>query len=430
MINYLGIAKTIGGSKVKGLLAATAVLLAGCSSIEKGKLSSSRPSEAIEEVREFVEKGREGHIDLLAKKQFRLGEKKFEDAARSYNRGAPSDEILENLAVAKGLLLEAANVAASRTEKPERVVLDARTAALRSGLQEEQSLVEKLDKIDQSVLFKTNNFKEVLAVSDQSDFEQSYLKLEIDAVQNRHLSSSREILAIAEKEGAKKLAPSTYRKAASSVRAAENMIQQGARNPENFRESVLSAERSAKLLRDVMEKLTGIASGASEDAALKLVYQERSLETKTGEALVSGNKVRLQKAMDDMRKLFPSEEAEVYQKGSDLIIRLKKINFGVGSAMVPSESMDLLAKVNSVIMRLQSPEVLVEGHTDSTGSELTNKNLSVMRSKAVAQYLESLGNRYEISSAGFGASRPIANNQTREGRTMNRRVDIVVKTVR
>ncbi len=132
--------------------------------------------------------------------------------------------------------------------------------------------------------------------------------------------------------------------------------------------------------------------------------------------------------MDDMRRNFSTDEAEVSQQGKNLVIRLKKIDFKVGSARVPSDSMNLLAKVNVVIIRLNSSKVVVEGHTDATGNSNLNQNLSVKRSVAVAKYLKSLGGQYDIFSKGFGESHPIANNETKNGSTMNRRVDIVVTT--
>ena len=72
--------------------------------------------------------------------------------------------------------------------------------------------------------------------------------------------------------------------------------------------------------------------------------------------------------------------------------------------------------------------VLVEGHTDSTGRSSNNHILSVKRSESVAKYLKSLNGKYNITSQGFGESKPIANNETRKGRALNRRVDIIVNT--
>ncbi len=70
--------------------------------------------------------------------------------------------------------------------------------------------------------------------------------------------------------------------------------------------------------------------------------------------------------------------------------------------------------------------VLVEGHTDSIGSDAYNMGLSDRRAKAVFDYLSSRGvNPARMSSVGYGETRPIADNSTDEGRQQNRRVMLI-----
>jgi outer membrane protein OmpA-like peptidoglycan-associated protein len=72
--------------------------------------------------------------------------------------------------------------------------------------------------------------------------------------------------------------------------------------------------------------------------------------------------------------------------------------------------------------------VIVEGHTDSTGSDAYNQALSQRRADAVLNYLVRKGvpaNR--LTARGFGKSSPVASNDTREGRALNRRVELEVK---
>ena len=72
--------------------------------------------------------------------------------------------------------------------------------------------------------------------------------------------------------------------------------------------------------------------------------------------------------------------------------------------------------------------VTIEGHTDSYGGDQLNMQLSTDRAAAVKQYL--LANMgiepYRIQAVGYGEDRPIANNETAEGRAKNRRIDIVI----
>ena len=76
--------------------------------------------------------------------------------------------------------------------------------------------------------------------------------------------------------------------------------------------------------------------------------------------------------------------------------------------------------------------VEIEGHTDNVGSEAYNLDLSKRRAESVKNYLvENLGiDPARLSAAGYGFSRPIADNNTREGRAQNRRVVATVKAVK
>ena len=75
----------------------------------------------------------------------------------------------------------------------------------------------------------------------------------------------------------------------------------------------------------------------------------------------------------------------------------------------------------------QIESIDVVGHTDSTGSERYNQSLSEQRAASVSQFLESRGVRASLlSTYGEGETNPVADNATREGRAMNRRVDILI----
>ncbi|MES1159174.1 MAG: OmpA family protein [Bacteroidota bacterium] len=71
----------------------------------------------------------------------------------------------------------------------------------------------------------------------------------------------------------------------------------------------------------------------------------------------------------------------------------------------------------------------IEGHTDSTGLPEKNRVLSDRRAKAVLEYLSTQAgiSRDRLSSAGYGSSRPVADNDTSEGRALNRRVEFKLK---
>jgi outer membrane protein OmpA-like peptidoglycan-associated protein len=86
-----------------------------------------------------------------------------------------------------------------------------------------------------------------------------------------------------------------------------------------------------------------------------------------------------------------------------------------------------LDQVAQVLSQYNETYIDVYGHTDSTGSDAYNQQLSERRAQSVANYLEGRGvQSARIGTRGFGETQPIAANDTEEGRAANRRVEIRV----
>ncbi len=137
--------------------------------------------------------------------------------------------------------------------------------------------------------------------------------------------------------------------------------------------------------------------------------------------------VEIQKAIEAARSQFTKDEAEAYQQGGNLVIRMKNVNFASGRSDLPQASLISLAKVSEVAKTLKASEIKVEGHTDSIGNEGQNKVISEKRASAVATYLKSNGfEGIDVQSQGYGFAKPIATNKSKEGRAQNRRVDIII----
>lgn len=128
-------------------------------------------------------------------------------------------------------------------------------------------------------------------------------------------------------------------------------------------------------------------------------------------------------------KLFDRQEARVLRDGNNVIIRLIGLNFAVGKAELEPKYFDLLSKVQNAINTFPDAAVTVEGHTDSHGSDNLNLDLSQQRADAVKSYL--MANmkieKDKLNAIGHGETRPIANNETKEGRAKNRRIDLVIQ---
>ena len=153
----------------------------------------------------------------------------------------------------------------------------------------------------------------------------------------------------------------------------------------------------------------------------------------------------LARANADLEKEKTAREAaeKKAQAVSDELARVSAVKKEVrgivltlsGAVMFTSNQATLLpgarTKLDDVAAALQKAEssgFVVEGHTDSQGSDATNQDLSQRRAQTVRDYLVSKGVPNEdITAVGYGKTRPIADNNSAEGRANNRRVEIVIK---
>lgn len=109
------------------------------------------------------------------------------------------------------------------------------------------------------------------------------------------------------------------------------------------------------------------------------------------------------------------------------VIRINNIFFETAKAELKSESFSELNRLVKLMEQNPSMEIALGGHTDNVGSEESNEKLSSDRSKSVSDYLVSKGiATTRITSAGYGKSKPVADNATEEGRALNRRVEFTI----
>ncbi|MFN3405731.1 MAG: OmpA family protein [Cytophagaceae bacterium] len=103
----------------------------------------------------------------------------------------------------------------------------------------------------------------------------------------------------------------------------------------------------------------------------------------------------------------------------------KNLLFETNSDVIVSSSFESLNKLASVLINNPKNKIHLEGHTDNVGDDNANMDLSQRRAESVKNYLVKRGVQADrISTAGFGETRPVATNDTDEGRHKNRRVEM------
>jgi len=138
---------------------------------------------------------------------------------------------------------------------------------------------------------------------------------------------------------------------------------------------------------------------------------------------------RIKEQFGQIEKMFHNEEARVFRQGNTIIMRLVGLEFDSGASQLKPSNFDLLAKVEKAIDVFPRSELIIEGHTDSHGSDDLNQKLSQERAESVQQYMINAMRipSYRLIATGYGETRPVASNETESGRQKNRRIDIVIK---
>jgi outer membrane protein OmpA-like peptidoglycan-associated protein len=194
-------------------------------------------------------------------------------------------------------------------------------------------------------------------------------------------------------------------------------------------------DKSQSQQREVQRLSAELQDRNDQIAALNAEMEK--LEARLGG--VSQERIALQRRVDAQERLrsnvikiegaFASNEARVFRQGDDVVISLLGIRFASGRSNIDAANTALMNKVRDALALFPDAALVVEGHTDSNGSDSANLILSQDRADAVRQYLiGTFGIDPErVSSIGYGEARPVATNETAEGRARNRRIDLIIR---
>ncbi len=181
--------------------------------------------------------------------------------------------------------------------------------------------------------------------------------------------------------------------------------------------SQLQAQRAVALseLNATQDEIARLERGVSSSLKADLEDQKRKAAA----------------AKDEAEKRFGelnSALIQVHRDARGTIISMSDILFDVGKATLTNDLKINLAKIAGILTIYKDANVVVEGHTDNVGGEEYNQKLSEKRASNVMDYMVTPGgvDAKRLTSQGFGFTKPVADNATKEGRQKNRRVDLVI----
>jgi OOP family OmpA-OmpF porin len=166
--------------------------------------------------------------------------------------------------------------------------------------------------------------------------------------------------------------------------------------------------------------------------------EETTIQTENDQIAKSGNEIGADDraisedqyiARDDsevaVRKSIP--ELEYCQAQLNNVISSNPLTFTPNSAIISVDNHTIIEKLYNFLLDCPTYDIFIGGHTDSRGDTITNRILSIQRAEAVMKAMIELGvDSNRISAAGFGATRPIASNETTAGRQRNRRIEFIL----
>ena len=187
-------------------------------------------------------------------------------------------------------------------------------------------------------------------------------------------------------------------------------------------------ERTTK--RDKTKK--GAAIGAASGAVLGAILGEGELdEVLAGAAIGAGVGAGVGSYMDRQEEKLariPGTTVERVSEDMLLVHFDTDVLFSLDSAILNEGSQSAIERAAGVFMEHPKTAIIAQGHTDSTGSETYNEQLSQRRAASVMHHLVFRGvDVSRITALGYGESHPVASNDTAEGRSRNRRVDLLLK---
>ncbi len=443
-------------------------LFVGCShqDVKKADLpDNANAAQEIQKLEANLGEAKSRNVDLLAPAHFKKSEKYFKEAQEDFQDKDSNSKILESVAYSKSYLSKSEELAAT-SRKYLSTVVESRQAAVQA--QAETYYPKDLRVLDNDLRDLASEYesgkKTPVSSEDVSELRQNYALLQAKAMKSALLGHANALITNAKKDGAKKYVPNVLEQADGAYSNAEMVIDKDINNQARLQAAVAVANEQAERVSQLTIVARDSKNESPEQIALAIENKNKEIQSRsqalqnqqgrTQDAIAAlkqshsnlmDSKVQLantkldvaelkqkddfQQAIEESRKSFGPNEAEAYQQGDSLLIRLKSLNFASSRSELPSASYETLKKVKAIVEKIGPSRMVIEGHTDSVGSAEINKKISKARAETVKSYFlsQNLVTEDHVETLGSGAEKPISRNNSSAGRAQNRRVDIIIK---
>ena len=252
------------------------------------------------------------------------------------------------------------------------------------------------------------------------------------------LYQARYAMEIAKAVGGQEFAPQAYERASKLLQSAEaaqvskkssvrNTVPQLSRDAvqqaeDARREATLAKLAAAEKAERAKEAQAAAATAAAAAAAREAEEGKRRAAIAAKEAAEEERIYARRQLEERLDSVLPTR---ITERG--LVAEISGVQFAAGAATLNPSAREALARFAGIVLSYPTLEFMVAGHTDSTGSIATNKELSRARAMSVRDYLIGQGVRAtKVDVEGLGPDAPVADNETAAGRARNRRVEIVM----
>jgi outer membrane protein OmpA-like peptidoglycan-associated protein len=443
------------------------VALAGCATAPKltqEQIFEQHPQ--IAELDKGLKDAAAQHVDNLAPESYGAARAKLDKALAEAeaDRGGNADGL-----AAEGLQsLAEANKHADVSRDLLREVLQARDKAQKAGAasifpERSGDLDEEFRKV--ANLVERNRLED--AKQRRPRLIAGYEQLELAALKEGTVEAAQAALAAAEKKDAPKFAPKTFKLAEEEMQLAQSVLEADRTKTEkanaHAKRAKWLAERSAavtELIKEFdrrefsredavlwyQEQLNEISAPLDEplpfnepnrNVVLALQQSIKTLMKQRDDTAAQRSQyeqelslsAEQQAAIEKVQSLFTPSQANVFQQRQNVLISAHGFRFPSGGSEIETENFALMNKIIQAVKTFPDGSIEISGHTDSTGSAEVNRVISQRRADNVAKFLVEVGgiSAGRMMASGYGEERPVASNETTEGRAANRRVEILIR---